>query len=269
MKSLCTLFFLLSHAYIFAQNPSDSAVAKQQRIIQADDPSQFFTRIEVYNELQHYTNNGDFFLNQTVCRVNIKIGKRWVTRLDLPLVYNSTTSPESERQSGLGDISLRLLGFKFFERNRSALTASIEGSLNTAVSPLLGTGKNVLIPVVSYTKGLPKSRLIVAVQFQQTNSVSGDDDREKINYSKLQMLALKTWSRRLWTTIAPEWFYDYTENSLSMNVRSRIVYSPTPRTNIWITPSVGVFGEFKARYEWSIEIGTRFFVLAKMGYTEK
>jgi hypothetical protein len=45
-----------------------------------------------------------------------------------------------------------------------------------------------------------------------------------------------------------------------------MVYSPTPRTNIWITPSVGVFGNFVGRYQWSIDVGTRFFLLTKMGY---
>lgn len=266
MKRLSILFFLLSHAFLFAQSPSDSAVAKQQRIIQADDPSQFFTRIETFNELQHYTTNGDFFFNQTVFRANIKIGKRWVTRLDVPLVTNSMSSSEGERQFGLGDISLRFLGLKFFEKNRSAFAASIEGSLNTAVSPLLGTGKNLFVPVISYTLGLPKRRLILIIQFQQTNSVGGDEDRKEVNFSKLQLIALKTWSRRAWTTLAPEWFYDYTQNSVSMNFRSRMVYSPTPRTNIWITPSVGVFGNFVGRYQWSIDVGSRFFLLAKMAY---
>lgn len=267
MTRLIVIFYLLTAAEIlFAQNPSDSAIAKQQRIIQAEDPTQFFTRLELFNELQRYTNSGDFYLNQTVFRANIKIGKRWVTRLDIPLVSNSTSSLEGDQKAGLGDISLRLLGFKFFETKRAALTASIEGSLNTAASPLLGTGKNLIIPVVAYTIGFPKYRFVTAFQFQQTNSLGGDEEREEVNFSKLQIILLRTWSRRAWTTVAPEFFYDYTQSSISMTFRSRMVYSPTPRTNIWITPSVGLFGDFAGRYQWSVEIGTRFFLLTKMGY---
>ena len=50
--------------------------------------------------------------------------------------------PLQTKQSGIGDISFRLLGYKFFEKSKSAFTVSIEISLNTAESPILGTGKN-------------------------------------------------------------------------------------------------------------------------------
>jgi len=75
MKKLLFLFFLLhTSGILHAQNSADTL--KQEPVkANADDPSQFFTRIEVFNELQHYDRNGsDFYLNQTILRTIVKLG---------------------------------------------------------------------------------------------------------------------------------------------------------------------------------------------------
>jgi hypothetical protein len=53
---------------------------------------------------------------------------------------------------------------------------------------------------------------------------------------------------------------DYVNGGASMVLRSRVAYAPTPRINLWVTPSVGLFGDFIARYQWSADIGSRFFL---------
>ncbi len=269
MKKGLFLFFLLNAAILDAQNAPDT-LKKEQPKTNADDPSQFFTRIEVFNELQHYDKNGtDFYLNQTVLRSIFKLGKRFTTRVDLPFVYNSINTPAKDKHSGIGDISFRLLGYKFFEKRLSAFTASIEISMNTAQSPILGTGKNLLIPVVSYTKVIPKKKLLLSMVLQQANSVSGDEARADISFSKLQVILIRYWSPRTWTVLAPEWFFDYIHGGVSMNLRSRLTYAPAPRINIWITPSAGIFGDFAGRYQWSLDIGGRVFLLREMNFKKK
>jgi len=266
-KTLC-LFFLLPYIVISqAQNAADT-LKKAESKANADDPSQFFTRIEVFNELQRYDKN-DAYVNQAVFRAIFKVGKRFTTRFDLPFVYNSLKTPAHFRQSGIGDISFRLLGFRFWERKRSAFTASLEIQLNTAQSKILGTGKNLLIPVISYSGVIPKKKLILSVALQQVNSISGDKNRPDISFSKLQFILIKYWSPRAWTVLAPEWFLDYVHGGLSMNLRSRMTYAPKPRINIWITPSVGLFGDFAGRYQWSLDIGGRFFLLREMKFIKK
>ncbi len=265
MKKLLCLFFVL---HIFcaapAQNSPDSL--KNTSInSNADDPSQFFTRIELYNELQYY-DKSDIYINQTIFRTIFKIGKRFTTRLDLPYAHNSFTSPAEYKQSGLGDISFRLLGYKFFERPKSAFTVSIEISLNTAESPILGLGKNVIIPVVSYTYKIPKKKILLSLVFQQSNSVSGDEERRDVNFSKVQFIILRAWSKKAWTVLAPEWFFDYAHGGVSMNLRARMTYAPTPRMNIWITPSTGIFGDFIGRYQWSMDFGGRYFLFREMNF---
>ena len=267
MKKLLSLFFLLSFGILQAQNSADTLKNEPLRA-NADDPSNFLTRVEVYNELQHY-NKRDFYLNQTIVRTIVKIGKRFTTRVDLPYVYNSLNTPAHYKQSGLGDLSFRLLGFKFFEKPLSAFTISMEVSINTAESPLLGTGKNLLIPMVTYSKMIPKKKLLLSATFQQVNSVSGDENRADISFSKIQAILLKYWSQRFWTVLAPEWFVDYVHGGVSMNLRSRFTGAPTPRLNIWVTPSAGMFGDFVGRYQWSIDIGGRYFLLREMNFKKK
>jgi hypothetical protein len=268
MKTLLLLLFLVVYRpnILVAQNMADS-IRTDQTLENADDPSQFFTRIEVFNELQYYDKN-DFYINQTIVRTILKIGKRFTTRVDLPFVYNSLNTAEGHKQSGIGDISFRLLGYKFLENPKSAFTASIEISMNTAQSPILGTGKNLIIPVVSYTLMVPKQKMFFSFVFQQANSVSGEETRADISFSKIQVIVLKAWSRRTWTVLAPEWFVDYVKGGLSMNLRTRMTYAPTRRINIWITPSMGVFGDFIGRYQWSADIGGRYFLLRE-GNTKK
>ncbi len=267
MKKLLYLLFLLNAVILQAQD-STGTLKKEPVKPNADDPSNFLTRVEVFNELQRYDKK-DIFLNQTVVRTILKIGKRFTTRIDLPYVYNSFNSPAKYKQSGIGDISFRLLGYKFFEKQLSAFTASLEISLNTAGSPLLGTGKNLLIPMVSYSKLIPKKKLLFSAVLQQVNSVSGDEARADISFSKLQVILLKYWSKRTWTVLAPEWFVDYVHGGISMNLRTRFTGAPTPRLNIWITPSAGMFGDFIGRYTWSLDIGGRYFLIREMKNKKK
>ena len=265
MKKLPFFFILLFQGvFLFAQNTTDTLKNAQPQQ-NADDPSQFFTRVELLNELQRYDKT-DIYLNQTILRTIVKIGKRFTTRIDVPYVYNSYVSSPKQQQAGIGDISFRLLGFRFLEKKKSAFTASLEISMNTAQSPLLGFGKNLLIPVVSYSILLPKQKMLFAMLLQQTNSISGDEERKKISFTKLQLILIKYWSRRTWTVVVPEWYVDYVGGGLSMNLKTRLTHAPIPRMNLWIAPSVGIFGDFPGRYTWSAEIGSRFFLLRSMNF---
>lgn len=270
MKNLLLLFFLLHHvAILHAQTAPDSTqVLPPEKA--ADDPSQFFTRAELFSELQHHQHNGlDFYLNQTTLRAIVKIGNRFTTRLDVPFVYNSFSSEAGYKQFGLSDISFRLLGYKFLESKRSAITASIEISLNTAQSPLIGSGKNIILPVVSYTTVVKPKRMLFAFIFQEAISFSGDEAREPISFSKMQPIFLNFWSAKVWTVVAPELYIDYIHGGASMNLEGRIVYAPVKRINVWAQGGTGIFGDFLARYQWGTEIGCRYFFLRDTVFKRK
>jgi hypothetical protein len=249
-----------------AQSPVDSVQVKEKKE-NADDPSSFFTRLEVFNEFQHYESGIN--LNQTVIRTIIKIGKRFTTRVDIPLFYNSFNSPAGYEQFGLGDISFRLLGYKLFETKRAAFTASLEVQLNTAASPILGTGKNVLIPLLTYTKLLEGNRNLVSGTFQQVNSIGGDENRRDLSFSKIQAIFLHYWSKRLWTVVADELYIDYKNGGTSMILKGRMTGAPAPRLNVWLQGNVGLYGDFVGRYQWGTEVGLRYFLLRSMNFNNQ
>ncbi|HEY6436660.1 MAG TPA: hypothetical protein VIY47_08720, partial [Ignavibacteriaceae bacterium] len=120
----------------------------------------------------------------------------------------------------------------------------------------------------SYSKVIPSEKIIFSLVLQQANSVSGDEARSNISFSKIQAILIKSWSKRFWSVMAPEWFVDYVQGGLSMNLRTRMTYAPAPRINIWITPSAGIFGDFIGRYQWSMDIGGRYFFLRKMNFNK-
>jgi len=261
------LSLLILPAGILAQTPADSLEVKQKPA-NADDPSAFFTRLEVFNEFQHYESGIE--LNQTVVRNIIKLGKRFTTRIDVPFVHNSFSSPAGYDQFGLGDISFRLLGYKIKETRKSAFTVSLEIQLNTAASPILGTGKNLLIPVITYSDVLKGNKNIVSVVLQQVNSFGGDENRADISFTKIQPIFLHFWSKRFWTVVADELFIDYKDDAAtSMIFKARMVNAPTPRLNIWLQGNVGLYGDFVARYQWGAEVGLRYFLLRSMNFNNQ
>lgn len=255
-KLLIISLLVIQAAGLRAQTAKDSVSETA-----GDDPSQFFTRFEFFNEIQHHTNSGtDFYFNQTTLRAIVKIGKRFTTRLDVPFVYNSIAMEKDYQPFGLSDISFRLLGYKINQSKRSATTASMEFNLNTASSPVLGTGKNMLIPMVTYTRALNQRGLLMAIVFQEVISFSGDENREDISYSKIQPILLYPWTRKMWAVVAPELYLDYINGGASMNLEGRIAYAPAKRINVWLQVGGGLFGDFVPRYQWGIEIGCRYFL---------
>ena len=231
----------------------------------ADDPSQFLTRVEIFNEFQHYDRLGGYNLNQTVVRTIVKLGKRFTTRIDVPFVNNSFPYPQGYHSYGLGDISFRLLGYKIRETKRSAVTASIEISLNTASTPAQGAGKDLLTPLLTYSTLMKDNKTIAVFTFQQANSISGDDNRQDISFSKIQGGILHYWSRKMWTVVAPELFIDYINGGTSMIFKGRMTFAPMPRMNIWVQANAGLYGDFIARYNWGAEAGARYFMVRAKG----
>ena len=262
-EAICLLLICLA-GNLFAQTSTDSLSSLPvPRVISADDPSQFLSRVEIFNEFQHYDKIGGYNLNQTVVRTIVKLGKRFTTRIDIPFVNNTFSYPQGYEKFGLGDISFRLLGYKIHQAKRSAVTASVEISLNTASTPAQGSGKNMVIPVISYTSFLKDYKTLVALVFQQANSFSGDESRPDLSFSKLQGVLLHYWNKRAWSVVAPELFIDYINGGTSMILKGRMAFAPTPRINIWAQLNGGLYGDFVTRYNWGAEVGCRYFVIRK------
>ena len=262
--TVCCLLSIFLSGNLFAQTSSDTVSIKPvPKIISADDPSQFITRVEIFNEFQHYDKYDGFSLNQTTIRTIVKLGKRFTTRVDIPFVNNTFPYSQDFDKFGLGDISFRLLGYNIHQARRSAVTASLEISLNTAATPAQGAGKNMIIPVISYSTFLKDSKTLMALVLQQTNSFSGDESRQDLSFSKIQGILLHYWNKRTWSVVAPEFFIDYINGGTSMILKGRMTFAPTPRVNLWAQANAGLYGDFITRYNWGAEVGCRYFVIRK------
>lgn len=257
LKALALLLFLsLIITSAFCQVDSTA----NQSGMDHEDPANIRARVSAFSELQALQ-NGNYLLVSTA-RANIPIGKGFSTRLDIPYVYYSKSVANYD-QYGLGDISLRLLGYQVFQNPKAALIASIECSFNTAASPLLGSGKNIIIPVVAYSRYFPKNRTITAISFQQFYSVSGDANRDDISFTKLQFYYIKALSNKFATLVLPELFFNHLEGDISMNIEANLFYKVSNRIAGWGKGGVGLFGDFAGRYNWTSEIGVRYLIVNK------
>lgn len=261
MPSLTKVFFIGSilgmSSVASAQVVQDSVHSQMQTSAFSNDPTKFFSRTELFSELQHLKTGG--YLNMTTFRTILRFRKRFTTRLDIPYVYNSTPSGD-QKQSGLGDVTFRLLGYRILDTRRSGILASVEISMNTAESALLGTGKNIIIPSVAYSTFLRERRTILALSLQQFNSVSGDEKRADLSFSKLQAILIHMISPRVWTVIMPELYVDYINGGTSMNLEGQIGYRITGAFGTWLKAGAGLYGEHPARYRSTTEIGCRLFL---------
>jgi hypothetical protein len=265
-KPILVSLLILCLGCLQAQDSASPSVGKESPEM-SDDPSRFFTRLEIFNELQHYRhfvplNRDNVDLNATTFRAIVKLGEKFTTRVDIPVVHNSASMPGGIPQSGIGDISFRILGYKILESPKRAIAISLECSLNTANSVLTGSGKNILIPLISYSQSLMKGTLLAFV-FQQTVSFSGDKGRQDINFSKFQPILLHTWTKKFWTTLAPEFYLDFINGGTSMNLEGRAAFGITKRFNLYGQGGAGIFGDFMGRYGWSVEAGCRYFMFRK------
>jgi hypothetical protein len=255
--SCCLLFFGYAVSS-FAQQ--DSVKSNTHSGLAQDDPSQFLTRVEVFNELQYRESLGH--LNVTMFRSVIALGKKMTTRFDIPVVHN-TAPIEGYDRSGIGDISIRLLGYRIVESKRMVALASAEFSFNTAQSPLLGTGKNIISPVLAASWRIPKHKTVIAGLVQEYFSLWGDNSRPDISWTKLQFFLLNAWSRRAWTMLAPEMYFNHHKSGASLNLEATAYYRVTGRCTLWLKSGAGLFGNHPARYQWTMETGLRYLMLRK------
>ncbi len=255
IRNFTRIIILMTFQLAFAQ--SDTTAIERQRSILQDDPSNVFTRIELFNEYQMLTNGEP--MNVTTVRSVMAIGKRFTTRVDIPYVSRPEANT-TESKSGLGDVSARLLGYKILQSKRSGLMASVEVSFPTATSPLLGFGRNIITPVLAYSVYLPKRRSLIALTYQEYFSFGGDESRQHIRWTRFQFYHIKPWSRRIWTLFLPEYYYDHANGGSSMNIELYAFYRVSNRFAFWMKGGKGLFGEHPARYDWMAEMGVRFLI---------
>ena len=122
---------------------------------------------------------GDY-LRQLVLRGDYALQNRFLFRADLPFV---STELETGAESGLGDVMFRALWLAVAEK-RFAVAAGTSLILDTAAESSLGTGKNVIVPLVAAAYSVSPRFWVFGV-LQDAISFSGDEERKHVHTASL------------------------------------------------------------------------------------
>lgn len=132
-----------------------------------------------------YSKSGASITNSLVLRGEYAADPWLGFRIDLPLSYVNT--PKARPEMGFGDIDARVT--VRIAASELSLLAGANLVIDTAASPALGGGKNVLGPFVTLAWDLGPG-VWLRTQVQHTASIGGDPKRPTVSASSVRPYAL-------------------------------------------------------------------------------
>lgn len=251
LAALLIAFPIAAHAQTAAQ-PAETVTKRL-------DPTDFKSRLETRYEYQEPRTGGDRqFL---VPRYEYAFSKAFALRIEVPYVANHSPQPGVEDQSGMGDILLRP-ALRLHRGEGFAVVAAAEITFDTASDDRLGTGKNVVAPLVFASFDAPRLNSVVFPFAQQYLSVSGDDDRTDVNTSLLRLGVLTRWPNRFYSFLEPSLYVDWErDQNTGATLELEIGRLLNRQLAIWARPGVGLWGDkLPYLYDWNFEVGFRYFL---------
>jgi hypothetical protein len=159
--------------------------------------------------------------------------------------------------SGIGDIDARVL-YMAYASKRVIIVPGLEAFFDTASTPALGNGANVLAPVVfGVFPGILGGTSLFAPGYQYLFDISGDDttiSRSQIDLYFVWLLG----GGKNWLIVDPQIVLDH-ENSKEpalVEVEWGYMIAPSVGASTYIRPGVGI-GSDKP-YEWNVEFGFKY-----------
>lgn len=223
-------------------------------------PADFRTsRIEIRDDIQDLQGGGT--LMRIVPRVDFSASPDLSFRFEAPIVFSDSGPPNEDNESGLGDLLFRG-SYRVAYGPGYAIVAGSELILNTASDDALGTGKNVLAPLIFASIDLPQFNSVVFPFLQYYFTLGGDGSREDVQYTSIKSAFLTRWPSLTYTIVEPQVVIDHERaDKVGMTLEAEIGRYFTRDTAIWIRPGVGLFGDNLPQvYDWKLELGFRFFL---------
>lgn len=237
------------------------------------NPLNFQRTLQVVNE---YNAVGDASINYTRFRYTEPLaGGKMSLRLEAPVVYANAALPGNTSTSavegtgvsisdsgeasdfGLGDLNLKLTYIPFTTR-AGGLATSLELDFPTASDRVLGTGKYIAAPSVTYAFFLP-GNTIFAPAYKHSISFAGEGDREDVNSGSLDFYIVHRFDGgRQWVTLDPTYILNYELGKYS-GATLRVVYGRVlgkvgdAVVSGYVKPGIGVGAD--RPNDWSAEIG--------------
>ena len=191
-----------------------------------------------------------------------KLGKRFGARVRTRFQSLSVENPSdglfgTSEVSGIGDIDARVL-YMAYASKRVIVVPGLEAYFDTASTPALGNGANVLAPVLfGVFPGVLGGKSLFAPGYQYLFDISGDDT--KISRSQIDLYFV--WllgAGKHWLIVDPQIVLDH-ENSVEpalVEVEWGYMIAPSVGASTYVRPGVGI-GSDKP-YEWNVEFGFKY-----------
>lgn len=152
---------------------------------------------------------------------------------------------KGDTQAGLGDVSLKASYVAYFNpRLRLGVLAALEFNFDTATEAVFGLGKNTIMPSITIAM-FPAKDIIFAPVYKQSNSYSGDPEREEVNQGVVDLYFVYLFNRgRNFVNIDPQMIFNYQHDTFSavVEVTGGFVLSKEKGLTLTITPGFPLAG---------------------------
>ena len=226
----------------------------------SSQPVQFRTsRFEIRDEFRDLQGGGTVYM--IVPRVDLTANPDLSFRIETPIVFTDAGTPNNDTKSGLGDLLFRG-SYRVARGAGYAIVAGSELILNTATSDDLGTGKNVIAPLIFASIDLPQYHSVVFPFLQYYFTLGGDDARQDVNYASIKSPFLTRWPNLVYTIVEPQVIVDHERaDKFGLTLDGEIGRFLNRDTAIWVRTGLGLVGDnLPEVYDWKFEIGVRFFL---------
>lgn len=194
------------------------------------------------------------------------MGQRFQVRLKSRYKSLNIDNPDNapfnaSNVSGIGDMDLRILYMAYTSKNRKfSLAAGLEATFNLATNDALGTGKNLLSPMLfGVFPGLLGKGSLFAPAYQYVFDIGGDPARANVNRSQIDLYFVWLLAKgKNWLIVDPQIVIDHDTGKVPMlaEVEWGTMIKPVPGASVYIRPGVG-FGMDRP-YTWNLEAGLKF-----------
>ena len=261
---LKTFFILIARVAILALLPATAAFPQTQSAEQSHEdisktvsPGKAKQRFFLRNEFREREDGTH--INILEALYDLPLTDKLVLRTQVPHVTNNP--PEGPTVNGLGDIT-NVLYYRYSSGGGKSYFVGVEAKWNTARNPKLGTGKNLMAPTWFASISLPEHDTILFPLIQRFFTISGDPDRQDLNYTLIKPRWLTKLKNRYYYYAEPQIYIDHENNNETTgNLELELGRFVTPQTMAYVRPGVGLWGETDSPYlfEWNFEIGMRYF----------
>jgi hypothetical protein len=152
---------------------------------------------------------------------------------------------KGDTHAGLGDLSLKASYVAYFNpRLKLGVLAAVELSLATATEPVFGLGMNTIMPSLTVAM-FPAKDIIFAPVYKQSNSYSGDPERDEVNQGAIDLYFVYLFNGgRNFINLDPQVVLNYEHDTYSamVEVTGGFVLSKEKGLTLTITPGFPLAG---------------------------